>query len=123
MKPTSKKPLSNTLKTDASKKTSDLLKKLEEKKYQDNHLKELERKRFQESKLRLKDFVVNMPLGQTLSEEEQVEMNRLLRYYKHRFITFCAILKEALTARRTKGPQMVKKPAVGLKRTDSTLEE
>jgi hypothetical protein len=67
-------------------------------------LKELERKRFQEAKARLKDFVVFMPLGQSLDDEEKEEMQRLLRYYKHRFITFCSILKESLTARRAKGP-------------------
>jgi hypothetical protein len=50
-----------------------------------------------------------MPLGQELDQEEQEEMGRLLRYYKHRYVTFCAILKEALTARRAKGPQMPRK--------------
>jgi len=91
------------------KRTQDAIKKLEEKKYQDNHLKELERRRFQEAKARLKDFVVSMPLGQELDQEDQDEMGRLLRYYKHRYVTFCSILKEALTARRAKGPQMLPK--------------
>ncbi len=31
---------------------------------------------------------------------------RLLNYYKHRFCTFIAVMKEALTARRVKGPNL-----------------
>ena len=53
----------NKTESAASKKTTDLLKKLQEKKYEDNHLKELERKRFQEAKLRLKDFVLSYGTG------------------------------------------------------------
>jgi len=98
-------------KRSVEKRTQDAIKKLEEKKYQDNHLKELERRRFQEAKARLKEFVVSMPLGQELDQEDQDEMGRLLRYYKHRYVTFCSILKEALTARRAKGPQMPRKSA------------
>jgi hypothetical protein len=53
----------NKTESAASKKTTDLLKKLQEKKYEDNHLKELERKRFQEAKQRLKDFVLSYGTG------------------------------------------------------------
>jgi hypothetical protein len=74
---------------DPAKKNQELLRKLEEKKYEDNHLKELERRRFQEAKLRLKNFVINRDMGETVADEEQsLEQMRLLRYYKHRFCTF-----------------------------------
>ena len=73
-------------------------------------MKELERKRFQEAKIRLKEFVLSYGQGGPSDEEQSLEQMRLLRYYKHRFCTFIQIMKEAVTARRVKGPQ--KKAAV-----------
>ena len=83
-----------------------MIRKLEEKKYEDNHLKELERKRFQEAKQRLKTFVINREPSKELDEACEIEQMRLLNYYKHRFCTFIAVMKEALTARRVKGPNL-----------------
>jgi len=37
---------------------------------------------------------------------------RLLNYYKHRFCTFIAVMKEALTARRVKGPNLKSSKAI-----------
>ncbi len=51
-----------------SKRTQDIIRKLEEKKYEDNHLKELERRRFQEAKLRLKNFVINREPSKELDD-------------------------------------------------------
>jgi hypothetical protein len=36
-------------------------------------------------------------------------MTRLLMYYKHRYLTFVQIMKEALTARRVKGGVVAKR--------------
>ena len=51
-----------------SKRTQEMIRKLEEKKYEDNHLKELERRRFLEAKLRLKNFVINREPSKELDE-------------------------------------------------------
>lgn len=50
--------------------------------------------------MRLRDFVIN----RDVLNDESKEQTRLLRYYKHRYLTFVTILKEALNARRVKGP-------------------
>jgi hypothetical protein len=39
---------------------------------------------------------------------------RLLNYYKHRFCTFIAVMKEAFTARRVKGPILKSKTSSSL---------
>ncbi len=97
-------PLGN--KDGASKRTHDLIRKLEEKKYEDNHLKELERRRFLEAKQRLKMFIISRDPNKELDSDQELEQTRLLNYYKHRFCTFIAVMKEGLTARRVKGPMM-----------------
>jgi len=70
-------------------------------------LKELERKRFQEAKARLRDFVINFS-DSSSDEELLAEQARILRYYKHRFITFVGIMKESLIAKRVKPSNNIK---------------
>jgi hypothetical protein len=66
----------------------------------------------------LKSFVINREPSKELDEGGQVEQMRLLNYYKHRFCTFIAVMKEALIARRVKGPVLKSKTA-----SSNTLEE
>ena len=84
------------------------MKQLEAKKFEDNHLKELERRRFQQAKQRLRDFVIAY---NPLEEQDDLalrEQEKLLNYFKHRYCTFVQLMKEALTARRVKGPSQKK---------------
>jgi hypothetical protein len=80
------------------------LKQLEAKKFEDNHLKELERRRFQQAKQRLRDFVIAYNPQEEQDDFSILEQERLLNYFKHRYSTFVQLMKEALTARRVKGP-------------------